>query len=150
MAERVTLAVVATGDKLTENTPVDTGRARSNWQVGVNALPQPDNRAPYAPLPTNHYPGGPGAAGNLAEGKFLETANRDAARTQMFAAVKQYRLGDVLYLSNTVSEPLSANGYHYLKFLNAGGSPQVAAGFLERSLAQGRLIARQLGRHFIR
>lgn len=91
------------------STPVDTGRARSNWRVDTK--PSTDQRAPYAP----------------GEGGSTAAANTAAALAQGREAV-QSAVGDALYISNNLD---------YIGELNAGSSAQAPANFVEKAVDAG-------------
>lgn len=90
-------------------TPVDTGRARSNWRVDTK--PSTGQVEPYAP----------GEAGSTA------SANTAAAIAQGRQAV-QRAVGDELYISNNLD---------YIGELNAGSSAQAPANFVEAAVDAG-------------
>lgn len=103
-------------------TPVDTGRARSNWFVGLNA-PRRDTIG--YPTITAGDPIDRDGSVALAEGRGV------------IAAVK---IRDSLWISNNLP---------YILKLNAGWSPQAPAGYVEtavtsaiRSLGGFRLLPR--------
>jgi hypothetical protein len=94
-----------------DNTPVDTGEARSNWQTSVGS-PAAIPRGPYAP-------GSKGSTG---------AANSAAAKAQNVAAVAAAGPGDSIHIVNTAK--------HIAK-LNAGSSLQAPAGFVEKAVLDG-------------
>lgn len=67
-------------------TPVDTGRARSNWQVGLNS-PPPGPIAPYSP------------GRHLGRG---EAANKNAATTIGTTIINAIAGDGTIYISNNV------------------------------------------------
>jgi bacteriophage HK97-gp10 putative tail-component len=90
-------------------TPVDTGRARSNWIVGTG--PSTEAIDAYAP-------GKKGSSGG---------ANADAAlqQAQDFLSATDV---SVIYISNNLS---------YIQYLNEGSSAQAPAGFIEVAVQAG-------------
>lgn len=97
--------------KLVEATPVDTGRARSNWIVTTGS-PTGIVIPPYAP------------------GRHLgrsETANAAAAIRQAEAALAARAPEATIYIQNNVA---------YLARLNAGSSKQAPAGFVQKAITQ--------------
>ncbi len=111
MVRRVALAVDAA---VVLATPVDTGRARANWQVEVNR-PITATREPYVP-------GTGGSAGS---------ANAQAAIEQGKSAVARYR-GGLLDASVHIT-----NNLPYIGRLNEGSSAQAPAAFVEKAVAVG-------------
>lgn len=100
-------------------TPVDTGRARSNWQVSTGA-PINYSILPYAP----------------GKGMWIdETANARAAIAQGRQATENIE---------NVNEVFIVNNVLYVPSLNQGSSQQQAPMFVERSLDDGHAVAMQL------
>lgn len=104
-------------------TPVDTGRARSNWLVEIDA-PAAGIRQPYSP------------GQKLGTG---ETANLNAALEQAAGKVAQYKVGN--------SEIHITNNLPYIQKLNQGSSKQAPENFVEiavgaaiRSVEGARLV----------
>lgn len=92
-------------------TPVDTGRARSNWIVSLDA-PVVSPRDSYAP------------GVKLGRG---ERANADAALAQGKERIGAARAGQDIYISNNV---------YYIGRLNEGYSAQAPAGFVQSAVAR--------------
>jgi hypothetical protein len=95
-------------------TPVDTGRARANWQVSCDT-----------PITTQRPPYSSGAEGSTGG------ANARSALEQGKAAIANYKggtPGSAIYIANNLS---------YIGGLNAGNSKQMPAGFVERSILIG-------------
>lgn len=114
-ADRVTRKCALTIDaSVVLATPVDTGRARANWQVSANQ-----------PITTPREPFAPGKGGSTGG------ANVRAALEQGKAAIAQYVGG----LPN--SAIYIANNLNYIGKLNSGSSAQAPAGFVERSVLIG-------------
>ena len=95
-------------------TPVDTGRARSNWQVS-NGSPILETRQAYAP----------GENGSTAG------PNSSSAIAQAEGAIARARKGASIYISNNLP---------YIGRLNDGSSAQAPAGFIEQAVAVGNQI----------
>ena len=96
-------------------TPVDTGRARSNWITTINEASY-EEIDPYAP------------------GKKLglsEVENAMAAINQGMEVIQQFKMGNVIYITNNVP---------YMTFLNNNGhSPQAPPGFIQSAILEGIL-----------
>lgn len=115
MTRKVALVIDQT---LVIATPVDTGRARSNWVVEVGKQPTRDTREPYSP-------GDHGSTG---------AANASAAIAQGQRAVMAYnREDEYIFITNNL---------HYIKDLNEGKSPQAPPGFVQTAIARGVSVAR--------
>jgi hypothetical protein len=95
-------------------TPVDTGRARSNWVVGLN-LPPTGTIPAYSP----------------GKGRSTEAANTAAAiahGNQQIDAFRGMRTTSSIYIGNNLD---------YIGKLNNGHSKQAPAGFVETAVLQG-------------
>jgi len=104
--------------ELVQSTPVDTGRAISNWQVGVGSAPA-DEIPPHVP----------GTKGSTAE------ANRSIAE----------QLGDEQlagYVSGRGQAIHIVNNAKHIGALNDGHSRQAPAGFVEAAVQRGRAAVR--------
>lgn len=102
--------VLAIDQVLVVSTPVDTGRARSNWIVGTGPSTQAIDA--YAP----------------GEGGSTGRDNLNAALAQ----ARQFLDGtdvSVIYISNNLE---------YIQYLNEGSSAQAPAGFIEAAVEAGR------------
>lgn len=97
-------------------TPVDTGRARSNWIVSLGE-PAEATRDPYAPLP----------AGKDAS-KVSESGNAAGAINQAKETVAGHRGGQTIYVTNNLP---------YIERLNEGYSAQAGAMFVEEAVQAG-------------
>lgn len=93
-------------------TPVDTGRARSNWIASI-ASPIFDDREPYA------------AGSHLGK---AERGNAQAAMGQAQGVISRVRPGDDIYISNNVK---------YIGLLNDGSSAQAPSGFVQSAVIRG-------------
>lgn len=111
------LTALAVDQALVLATPVDKGRARSNWQVSVGR-PILAEIEPYAP------------GDKLGLG---ETANASGALEQARAALARDIGEEPIYITNNVE---------YINVLNAGHSAQAPAGFVEEALAAGLAVVR--------
>jgi hypothetical protein len=98
-------------------TPVDTGRARVNWQVQAGAMPS-DVVPPYAP----------GAGGSTA------AQNTQAALEQGKIAISGAQPGQEIHITNNLP---------YIGRLNEGHSAQAPAGFVEQAVNAGIETIRQ-------
>lgn len=92
-------------------TPVDTGRARSNWQASLNA-PAGSTIEPYAT----------GSQGSSAG------QNAQAAIEQGKGVIGQAQSGDGIYITNNLP---------YIGRLNDGYSAQAPAGFVQEAVLVG-------------
>lgn len=90
---------------LTEETPVDTSKALSNWQSSLDF----PNRNQILP----HFPGSKGST-EVASGK---KADEISARI-----LKSKKVGQIIYITNNVD---------YIEDLNDGASKQAAPHFVE-------------------
>lgn len=101
--------VLAIDQVLVTSTPVDTGRARSNWVVGTG----PSTRAidAYAP----------------GEGGSTAGENAQAALRQARAFLDSTD-ATTIYISNDLD---------YIEYLNQGTSAQAPAGFIEEAVQAG-------------
>jgi hypothetical protein len=99
------------------STPVDTGRARSNWRAGVGA--NPGGVVPAA---------SPGVGGSTA----AESASQaiDDATAVIGGAD-----GDIIYISNNLP---------YIQALNDGSSAQAPAGFVELAVQAGQEAVKRI------
>lgn len=107
-ARRCALAVDAA---VVLGTPVDTGRARSNWQVQIGSS-----------IDTSIEPYAPGAQGSTG-GK-----NAQAAIDQAKAVIATRKAGQDIHITNNLA---------YIGKLNDGSSAQAPAGFVEAAVLAG-------------
>ncbi len=116
MVRKVALAV---DSAVVIGTPVDTGRARSNWQVNIGS-PADGTREAYS------------------EGKDGSTggANAQAAIDQGKAEIGKYRGGSSIHITNNLP---------YIGRLNDGWSAQAPAGFVEKAVLVGVAAAQGAG-----
>lgn len=108
LTRKVALAVDAT---VVMATPVDTGRARSNWQVALDA-PASGVIDAYSPG-TEQSTAGPNARAALDQGKDV---------------IGQYRKGNEIHITNNLP---------YIGKLNEGHSAQAGANFVEKAVHVG-------------
>lgn len=108
MVRRATLAI---DTALVLATPVDTGRARANWQASLNAPPGGEIPAYSA-----------GTAGSTA------ALNAREAIAQAEGVAKRSRPGDSIWLTNNLP---------YIGRLNEGSSAQAPAGFVQTAVLVG-------------
>lgn len=107
-------------EELAAATPVDTGLAVSNWQVGIG-------RSPKEPIP----PYAPGSKGSTA------LANREAMLAAGIAAVQGY-------VSGRGQAVHIVNNAEHIGLLNDGHSQQAPANFVETAVAAGRSAVQNL------
>lgn len=112
-------AALVIDQKVVLATPVDTGRARSNWVVAVDRTPEGEVSA-YSP------------GKNLGMG---ESGNASAALEQGRRAIASYQPGKNREIHIT-------NNLPYIGRLNDGSSQQAPAGFVERAVQAGAQAAR--------
>lgn len=113
----VRTAALAADTELVLATPVDTGRARSNWVASVNEAVT-ETRAPYAE----------GIGGSTG------ASNAQSAIDQAKAVIEERKTEQTLYISNNLS---------YIARLNEGSSAQAPAGFVQTAVKRAVQIARQ-------
>jgi hypothetical protein len=117
-------AALAGGDYLARETPVDTGVARSNWIMSVDA---PVNSAipAYVPYPTYRLSHRAGEADGFS--RKSETANLDSVRVQHSSAASKFQAdrNNAIYITNNAP---------HIDLLNEGRSPQADAGFFDGSV----------------
>lgn len=116
-------AMTVASDYVTEETPVKTGAARSNWVLTLDE-PFEGILPPYAPFFDAHH--GPAPVERKGE-----TENRDAARAQNQTGIKlfDYLRNAVMFLRNNVG---------HISLLEAGWSRQTEAGMFARSVEAAR------------
>jgi hypothetical protein len=114
---KVRRTALAIFTELVVQTPVDTGRARSNWLIGLGGPPDDGNIPAWAP----------GQDGNTA------AANSTATIAAGTAAVSDREPGQDIYISNELP---------YIEQLNKGSSAQAPAGFVETAVQYGSAVAR--------
>ena len=98
---------------LVENTPVDTGRARVNWQVGLNTVLTSE-------VPWNDTGG--------KDFSFVPFRENDA-----LTGTSRFKLDDTIYISNNLP---------YIEALNNGSSSQIPENFVERAVERGKRAIR--------
>lgn len=103
---------------LIDNTPVDTGEARSNWLVSLG-VPMRGTIAPYTPYPKFSQANGRGIS---------ETANAQGAKQRAEGAITARQPGQTLIIQNNVD---------HIGELNSGTSKQAPALFVETSVMAG-------------
>lgn len=108
--EAVKKVARAFSDTVIRDTPADSGKAISNWQVGVGHAPS-SILQPYVP----------GRHGDTAQ------SNRYAASANNAAKIATRRTGTTIYVVNNVP---------YIDRLNSGWSQQAPAGFVDSALAE--------------
>jgi hypothetical protein len=113
LAKAMQDVTIAVDQAVVLGTPVDTGRARSNWIVSRGSATS-KKIAPYAP------------GSKLGLG---ESGNLQGALDQAKGEVAAYKLSDGdIYISNNV---------HYIGLLDGGSSAQAPLGITEIGVAAG-------------
>jgi len=113
--------VIGIVNRVAELTPVDTGQARSNWQVGLGA-PVSGFRKPFSPIPSRWrrpYPAG---------GSRSERRNLLGVTSAATGVMGRYKAGDSVYITNNLP---------YIGRLNQGYSRQSPAGFIRVGISAG-------------
>ncbi len=110
---------LAVDQAVVTGTPVDQGRARSNWIVAINSTPSEIIDA-YDP----------GKDGSTA------ASNAQAALDQAEAVVRNYQHGDEIHITNNLP---------YIARLNDGYSAQAPANFVEQAVQEAVQVV-QYGR----
>lgn len=108
MERKVETAVRTTTAEAILRTPVDTGEARSSWEVGVGYRPD-GRRRPFAPYRMLHN-----KQDTFDDGRYYERANAEGALTAMERALAFYRIGQTVHVVNAVR---GGDGRHYLRRL---------------------------------
>lgn len=103
-------------------TPVDTGRARSNWVVSLGS-PTEREIEPYQPLPKGTDPS-----------KFGESGNARGALEQGKVVIAARRPEQTICITNNVE---------YIEKLNDGHSAQAPAMFVEQAIDAGIAAVRE-------
>lgn len=106
--------------ELVQSTPVDTGKARSNWRVSLV------NRT-FAVIEP-YFPGKHLGIGEIQNAN-ATIAVGNAVINQLRAGPSRRGAGSAVYITNNVE---------YIDDLNRGTSKQVASQFIERALAVAR------------
>lgn len=110
-ADALTRRVALAADQaVVMGTPVDTGRARSNWIAQIGSAPDTVIDA-YAP-------------GSLGD---TEADNTQAALDQAEAVIRNYKGGEEIHITNNLP---------YIQRLNDGWSSQAPANFVEQAVLE--------------
>jgi len=135
--EIVAVAARAIGEDVATETPVDTGVARSNWIMSIDA-PTGEVIPAYVPYPRTHqqhrigeYKHQAATGQEYGFGRKEERANLAAVLAQHEAAVASFdpERNNAIYLCNNVD---------YIRRLNNEGySPQTEAFFVQRAVQKG-------------
>ena len=119
-ADALTRKVALAADQaVVFGTPVDTGRARSNWIAAIGSAPSSVIDA-YSP----------GEAGST------EAANTQAAIDQAESVIRGYNYGEEIHITNNLP---------YIQRLNDGYSAQAPANFVEQAVLEAVQVV-QFGR----
>jgi hypothetical protein len=100
-----------------DETPVDTGKAISNWKVGLDYEPRGESPSTV-----------PGKHGSTA------SDNRSAAFSRCEARINGRQTGQTIYVANTAQ---------YIDLLNGGRSDQTPAGFVDRARLEAHATLRR-------
>lgn len=123
--QRVRRTALAIDQAVVLGTPVDVGRARSNWQVTLDA-PAEGTRDAFVP----------------GEGGATGAANARAAIAEGQQVIASYRIGQNRTIHIT-------NNLPYIQALNDGSSAQAPAGFVEEAVQAGTITAAARGRRIL-
>lgn len=109
--------------ELIDRTPIDKGRAVSNWRVGLNYEPRGEIDA--------HLPGHLGSTSGV---------NRSTTKSIALSHISARVTGQTIYIVNNV---------RYMVYLNQGWSDQAPAGFVDHAVhtANAELRAARLLRN---
>ena len=102
-------------------TPVDTGRARSNWIVEFNASPRSTRDAFFPTIALNS------SALTLLNQRFSERQNAQAAIAEAAGKLASVRPGDTIFIVNNLP---------YIGPLADGLSPQAPPGYVRTAIAE--------------
>lgn len=109
---------LAISSDVTLATPVDEGRARSNWQASVSS--------PITETIDAYFPGEKGSTAAV---------NAQAAIDQQQSAVNQAKVEESIFITNNLP---------YIIPLNRGHSPLAEPGYIERSVERGIQTGRRV------
>jgi hypothetical protein len=113
---------------LTQVTPVDTGLALSNWQVGIGSAPG-GIVPPFSPSPR----------GRVKQGVWVHSV--DPIVTAQANAQPTFDAGNNAINSKTVGEDIYiVNNVDYISILDSGSSNQAPAGFVDRAVILGEQV----------
>lgn len=124
-AREVGVAVLA---DLVQVTPVDTGRAVSNWKVSLD-VPDDTPIDPFVPSPKGHTR--KGLWTHAIEPHITQQINAPYIISTGNAVLANKQPGQVIYITNSVD---------YIGELNSGSSFQAPAGFVDRAVIIGETI----------
>jgi len=99
-------------EELVKVTPIDTGKAVSNWRIGVNYMPT-NVRPPFSP----------GTKGSTA------ASNRSAVLSNELPKLSKYKVGRTINIVNNAP---------HIELLNAGRSRQASARFIQTARASAQ------------
>lgn len=119
--EAVRAAGRGVATELVQSTPIDTGRAISNWDAKVGKAPV----LRYVPAAV------PGKAGSTRQPTVAEALGR------MLRKIGRYKAGEGNSLHIFNAAP-------YIRRLNEGWSKQAPAGFIEAAIQRGRAAIRNV------
>lgn len=113
-------------ETIIEETPVDTGKARSNW-VTTERGAYGNIIDAYAPIPSMYKPP------YIKGAQRSETANRGAAVKQNALAIDGNKIDSSIHITNNLP---------YIERLSEGYSKQTASGMVGRAVAAGVAVAK--------
>lgn len=105
MALKVKAAVLSTAEFVVNETPVDTGAARSAWAARIGSRPT-GRFEPFSPLPELHD-----KLATFLAGRKDEAVNAEGVMAQVESSLRYYDGTKRVYLSNNVK---GEDGDHYL------------------------------------
>lgn len=111
LEKRVRAVAIFLDSELVNTTPVDTGRARMNWQVGLNT-------ALTGIIPWSDE--------SKKDTSFIPARQNDAIK-----GISGYKVTDTIYISNNLP---------YIETLNAGSSKQAPAGFVQNAIQRAKRL----------
>lgn len=114
---KVRLVALGIFQQLAFSTPVDTGRARSNWAVALGEPVDLEDEPPFVP----------GEKGSTAG------QNAQMAIAAAFAAMSDRKPQQEIHIGNNLP---------YIEALNSGSSAQAPAGFVQDAIDNGVQAAR--------
>lgn len=112
-------AALEVDQSVVTSTPVDTGRARSNWIASVGS-PTGDTRGPFSP------------GDKLGKG---EVNNAQAAITAATSVINSRRFNQAIFITNNLD---------YIGSLNSGSSKQAPRNFVRKAVQAGTQAVRNI------
>ena len=98
--------------RIVQRTPVDTGRARANWQIGINSIPSSSISFGFKTGKQGWGAGGKTGFGGIVRAEGGASANADLGVVGREGKnLSPFKIGDIIYLANNVG---------YITFLEYG------------------------------